>query len=138
MKKALIIFFFLVISLQPAYAAETDVYVPNSNTTSGSDVTVHNPSYQSQPIKPTVIVTVVVTSAPTPSVMPTIIYKVIYRTVTPTPSPTLTPTATPSATSTKAPTPTKMQSHKATQQISNIFQKIARFFQNIFQFLHRR
>ncbi|SRR6266849_2889537 len=138
MRKALVVFFFLVMAIQPAYA-ETCVGGISENgqhyeyCSNGSNVNVsqsHNS--QPQPTQPPKIVTVVVTAAPTP----TIIYKVIYRTVTASPTPTLTPTATPSATPTKAPTPTKTPSHRTTKQNSNVFQKIARFFQNILHFLH--
>ncbi len=135
MRKALVLIFLLVISIQPAYAnsSQTEVHVPLSNVgtiniiSNGTPVqTVHvgNPVSTTQP--PTTIPTATLT------VMPTIIYRVIYRTVTP----TLTPTATPSATPTKAPTPTKTPSHRTTKQNSNVFQKIARFFQNIFHFFH--
>ncbi len=135
MKLATVLFFFLAIFVQPAYAFECGSggitplptcssadYENMVNSGSSNTIVVHAPT------QPPPIVTVVITAAPTP--MPTIIYKVIYRTATPTLTPTQEPTATPSAA--KAPTPTKKPDVKSTQQKLNLFQSIAHFFQNIF------
>src|SRR5690348_16248744 len=141
MKKFEVLFFFLPLFVQPAYAWQCGTCqdstgkfiggicldgtpvprcphaVAESNTTTHTVVVV-NGNTQPAPTQPPkiVVVTVVMTAAPTP----TPIVKVIYRTIIVTPMPTQAPTATPSAT--RTPTPTKIQKPKTIAHPPTLFQ----------------
>jgi len=141
MKLAAVLFFFLALFVQPAYAVVITINGTPQPTpivtssveirpdTGSHTVVVVNGTAQPAPTHPPTIVTVVVTATP-PTVAAYPTYKPVYYAAKYTPTPTFSPTATPSAT--KTPISTKKPDVKPTQQKPNLFQSIAHFFQNIF------
>ncbi len=153
---AAVLFLFLALSPQPAYAelcgdnngnitingtpqpslhnCPADIQI-GTNGDGHTEITVHNNSHPA-PTQPPIIITVVVTATPTQTPTP-----ILYHPYKPvhvmrfTPTPTQEPTATPSAT--RTPAPTKIQKPKISTHAPPLFQHIAHFFQNIFHFFQK-